>query len=71
VPAALGATRLLKSLLFGLEPSDPLTIVCACASLFAAGGLAALETSLTPASLNDWTGRLRRQEVEVFLPKFK
>jgi len=36
-----------------------------------AGGLAALETSLTPASLNDWTGRLRRQEVEVFLPKFK
>jgi serpin B len=36
-----------------------------------AGGLAAIETSLTPASLKDWTGRLRQQEVEVFLPKFK
>lgn len=40
VPAALAATRLIKSVLFGLEPSDPLTIGCALATLFAAGALA-------------------------------
>ncbi|MBZ5724768.1 MAG: ABC transporter permease [Acidobacteriia bacterium] len=40
VPAALAAARLVKSLLFGLGPSDPLTIVCATGTLFAAGALA-------------------------------
>lgn len=34
-------------------------------------GLAELETKLTPDNLKQWTGGLERQEVEVFLPKFK
>jgi ABC-type antimicrobial peptide transport system permease subunit len=40
VPAALLTARLIKSLLFGLGPSDPLTIACATITLFAAGALA-------------------------------
>ena len=40
VPAALASARLIKSLLFGLGPSDPLTITCATITLFAAGALA-------------------------------
>ena len=40
IPAALAATRLIKSLLFGLEPWDSPTLVCALAALFAAGALA-------------------------------
>jgi predicted permease len=40
VPAALAAARLIKSLLFALDPSDPLTIACATVVLFAAGALA-------------------------------
>jgi serpin B len=34
-------------------------------------GLAALETSLTPANLEKWTRNLPAREVQVFLPKFK
>ena len=40
VPTALAAARLVKSLLFGLGPSDPLTIAGAAITLFAAGALA-------------------------------
>jgi ABC-type antimicrobial peptide transport system permease subunit len=40
IPAALAAARLAKSLLFGLQPSDPLTVVCATAILFGVGTLA-------------------------------
>jgi ABC-type antimicrobial peptide transport system permease subunit len=40
VPAALAAARLVKSLLFGLAPGDPLTIGCAVLVLFSAGALA-------------------------------
>jgi ABC-type antimicrobial peptide transport system permease subunit len=40
VPAALAAARLIKSLLFGLDPWDPPTIACATMVLFAAGALA-------------------------------
>ncbi len=41
VPAAVAVGRLLGTLLFGLTPSDPVTIAAALASLLAAGGLAA------------------------------
>jgi ABC-type antimicrobial peptide transport system permease subunit len=40
VPAALVAGRLIKSLLFALDPSDPITFACATAVLFAASALA-------------------------------
>ena len=40
VPAALAAARLVKSLLFGLDPWDLPTIACATVVLFAAGALA-------------------------------
>jgi len=40
IPAALGVARLAKSMLFGLQPSDPLTVVCATAILFGVGTLA-------------------------------
>ncbi len=36
-----------------------------------ADGLVQLEKSLTLKNLNDWLGRLRKQEVPVYLPKFK
>ena len=39
-PVAIAATQLVKSLLFGLEPQDPLTITCATLTLIAAGALA-------------------------------
>ena len=51
VPAALAAARLIKSLLFGLDPSDPLTIVCATAVLFAAGALAGFLPARRAASI--------------------
>jgi predicted permease len=51
VPAALAAARLIKSLLFGLEPSDPLTITCATAVLFAAGALAGFLPARRAASI--------------------
>jgi ABC-type antimicrobial peptide transport system permease subunit len=40
IPSALAATRLVKSLLFGLEPWDYQTLVYALAALLAAGALA-------------------------------
>jgi predicted permease len=40
IPAALAVARLAKSMLFGLQPSDPLTVVCATAILFGVGTLA-------------------------------
>jgi predicted permease len=40
IPAALVAAGLAKSLLFGLQPSDPLTVACATAVLFGVGTLA-------------------------------
>jgi ABC-type antimicrobial peptide transport system permease subunit len=51
VPAALAATGLIKSLLYGLEPSDPVTIVCATVTLFAAGALAAFLPARRAASV--------------------
>jgi predicted permease len=51
IPAALAAARLVKSLLFGLGPSDPLTIACATAVLFAAGALAGFLPAQRAASL--------------------
>jgi predicted permease len=41
VPAALAAARLIKSQLFALSSSDPLTITCAIVAVFVAGALAA------------------------------
>jgi len=52
VPAALGAARLIKSTLFGLAPSDPLTIVCATIVLFAAGLAAGLLPARRAASID-------------------
>jgi predicted permease len=40
LPAAVAAAYALRSLLFGLEPCDPVTIIWAAATLFAAGALA-------------------------------
>jgi predicted permease len=51
VPAALAAARLIKSLLFGLDPSDPLTIACATVVLFAAGALAGFLPARRAASV--------------------
>jgi predicted permease len=41
VPTALAGARLVRSQLFALSPSDPLTIGCAAAAVLAAGALAA------------------------------
>ena len=51
VPAGLAAARLIKSLLFALTPSDPLTIACATLALFAAGALAGFLPALRAASV--------------------
>jgi predicted permease len=51
VPAALAAARLIKSLLFGLDPWDPLTIACATVVLFAAGALAGFLPARRAASI--------------------
>jgi len=51
VPAALAAARPIKSLLFGLTPSDPPTIVCATAVLLAAGALAGFLPARRAASI--------------------
>jgi predicted permease len=51
VPAALAAARLIKSLLFGLTPSDPLTIAGATAVLLAAGALAGFLPARRAASI--------------------
>jgi len=40
IPAALGLTRLARSLLFGVEPNDPLTIACAAALMISIAMLA-------------------------------
>jgi len=42
IPAALATTRLIESLLFGLEPTDPTTIGAVTLSLLAVAGLAGL-----------------------------
>jgi predicted permease len=51
VPAALAAARLVKKLLFGLTPADPLTIAGAAVVLFAAGALAGFLPARRAASL--------------------
>jgi len=51
VPAALAAAHLVKNILFGLEPSDPMTIVGAVVVLFTAGGLAGLLPAWRAASV--------------------
>jgi predicted permease len=51
VPAALVAARLIKSRLFALDPSDPLTIACATVVLFTAGALAGFLPARRAASL--------------------
>jgi ABC-type antimicrobial peptide transport system permease subunit len=60
IPSALAVARLVKSLLYGLEPWDPLTIACATAVLFAAGALAGLLPARRAASLEP-TLALRRE----------
>jgi ABC-type antimicrobial peptide transport system permease subunit len=40
VPAAAGSTRILKALLFGLTPTDPLSFLAAGAGLLVVGALA-------------------------------
>ena len=52
IPAALAAARLIKSLLFGLGPSDPLTVTCATVVLFAAGALAGFLPARRAASVD-------------------
>ncbi|SPE41229.1 putative Permease [Candidatus Sulfopaludibacter sp. SbA3] len=51
VPAALAAARLIRSLLFGLSPWDPLTVACATIILFAAGALAGFLPARRAASI--------------------
>ena len=51
IPAALAAARLIKSLLFGLNPSDMATVACATAVLFAAGALAGFLPARRAASI--------------------
>jgi len=51
VPAALAAARLIKTLLFGLGPSDPLTIAGATFTLVAAGALAGFLPARRAASV--------------------
>jgi predicted permease len=52
VPVALAAARLIKSLLFGVIPSDPLTLACATAVLLAAGVLAGFIPARRAASID-------------------
>lgn len=52
VPVAFAAARLVKSLLFGLGPSDPLTFASAITAVFAAGVLAAFLPSRQAASVD-------------------
>lgn len=42
LPVTLATTRLIKQFLFGLEPQDPTTLICATIALLGAGALAAL-----------------------------
>lgn len=51
VPAALAATRLLRGLLFAVNPWDPLSIACATVILFAAGALAGFLPARRAASI--------------------
>ena len=51
VPVALAAARLIKSQLFALGPSDPLTLACATAILFAAGAFASFLPAHRAASI--------------------
>ncbi|MBZ5583192.1 MAG: ABC transporter permease, partial [Acidobacteriia bacterium] len=51
LPTALVAARFIKSLLFALEPSDPVTFAGAAVTLFACGGLAGLLPALRAASV--------------------
>jgi predicted permease len=52
LPAAVAAAQLLRSLLFGLGPSDPRAIICAAATLAAAGALAGFLPARRAASLS-------------------
>jgi ABC-type antimicrobial peptide transport system permease subunit len=52
LPAAVAAARVLRSLLFGLGPSDPATIVWATATLVGAGALAGFLPARRAASLS-------------------
>jgi predicted permease len=51
LPAALAAAHLLRNLLFGLEPSDPVTIIWAMVTLVGAGVLAGFLPARRAASL--------------------
>jgi len=51
LPAALAAARLIKSQLFGLDPSDPSTVACAAVVLFGAGALAGFLPAWRAASV--------------------
>jgi predicted permease len=42
LPCAIAAAHLLRSRLFGLEPSDPISVICALVALMGAGALAGL-----------------------------
>jgi ABC-type antimicrobial peptide transport system permease subunit len=52
VPAAMGASRLIASQLFGLKPGDPLTIFGACAVMVAVTVLASWLPARRAASVN-------------------
>jgi ABC-type antimicrobial peptide transport system permease subunit len=52
LPAAVAAAQVLRSLLFGLGPSDPPTIVLAAAALALAGTLAGFLPARRAASLS-------------------
>ena len=52
LPAAVAAAQVLRSLLFGLAPSDPTTILWAVATLAAAGALAGFLPARRAASLS-------------------
>jgi predicted permease len=60
VPAALGTARLIQRLLFGLDPSDPVTLASAILALAIAAGLAAWVPARRAASVEP-TLALRHQ----------
>jgi ABC-type antimicrobial peptide transport system permease subunit len=55
VPCALGAGRWIRSLLFGLSPSDPLAIVAAASFFVVVGALAGLFPALRACSVDPAT----------------
>jgi ABC-type antimicrobial peptide transport system permease subunit len=55
LPAALAASRLVKSFLFQMKPADPLALTLAAATLLAAALLAGYVPAWRAAKVDPWT----------------